>query len=147
MGSAALHSVDGRLYRAALLLCPGGFRRDHGDEMARDFDEARGEAALAGGKALWVLRFLMGVDLARTVVVQWLRTGFPAIACAATFLSLVLTEGLASVARRATVRIPADAVDSELLGVLLLTVIAVMVIAVTIVLTLWANRPRRVGRR
>ena len=140
-------SIDGRLYRAALLLCPAGFRRDHGEEMARDFDEARGEAALEGLRAVWALRLLLGVDLARTVVVQWLRTGFPAIACAAMFLSLLLTEGLASMARYATVQIPADAVESELLAILLLVVIAVLLIAVTIVLNLWVNPPRRAGRR
>ena len=140
-------SIDGRLYRAALLLCPAGFRRDHGEEMARDFDEARGEAALEGLRAVWALRLLLGVDLARTVVVQWLRTGFPAIACAAMFLSLLLTEGLASMARYATLQIPADAVESELLAILLLVVIAVLLIAVTIVLNLWVNPPRRAGRR
>ena len=147
MGSGPLRPFEGRLYRAALLLCPGGFRREHGEEMARDFDEACGEAAVAGGKALWILRFLMALDLARTIAVQWLRTGLPAIACAAIFLSLVVTEGLASLARRATVRLPVDAVDAELLGVLLVAVVAVMVIAMTIVLNLWVNRPRRVGRR
>jgi hypothetical protein len=142
-----VRSIDGRLYRAALLLCPGGFRRDYGEEMARDFDEARGEAVVEGRRAVWTLRLLLGLDLARTLVVQWLRTGFPAIACAAMFLSLLLTAGLASVARRATVQIPPDVVHSELLGILLLVVIAVMLIAMTIVLNLWVHRPGRFGRR
>ena len=82
---AAEHSAsfDARLYRAALHLCPGEFRREHGEEMACDFDEARGEVASAGARAVWMLRLLMGLDLARTIVVQWLRTGLPAIGCVA----------------------------------------------------------------
>ena len=147
MRAGALRSIDGWLYRAALWLCPARFRREHGDEMARDFDEARGEAASAGDRAVWSLRFLMIVDLACTVVVQWVRTGFPVIALASVLVSLALTAALATVARRATVRIPDDVAQAELLGVLFLAVIAVMLIAVTISLNLWVNPPRRVRRR
>ena len=77
MSHGAMRSLDGRLYRAALSLCPAGFRREHGDEMLRDFDEARGEAAADGDRALWILRLLMAVDLARTFGIQWVRIGVP----------------------------------------------------------------------
>ena len=102
MSSGAMRSLDGRLYRAALSLCPAGFRREHGDEMARDFDEARGEAAATGDRALWILRLLMAVDCVRTFGIQWLRTGVPAIGLASVLLTLALAEGLATVARRAS---------------------------------------------
>ena len=72
MPAEHLASFDVRLYRAALHLCPGEFRREHGEEMAWDFDEARGEVASAGTRAAWMVRLLMGLDLARTIVVQWL---------------------------------------------------------------------------
>ena len=143
MAADPLLPFDARLYRAALQLCPGEFRREHGGEMTCDYDEARSEVA----GAVWTFRLQMGVDLARTIVVQWLRTGLPAIACVALVVSLVLVAGFASVARRVTVHIPVDAVDSEALGVVLLAAIAVMVIVVTIVFNLWVHRPRRVGRR
>jgi hypothetical protein len=146
MPPGAMRSLDTRLYRAALLFCPTGFRREHGEEMARDFDEARGEAAACGDRALWVLRFLMGVDLARTVGIQWLRTGVPAIALAAMLVTLALVAGLALVARAATIPMPAAAVQDEVVGVLLLTVVTVVLIAMTIVLSLWASRPSRRGR-
>ena len=42
---------------------------------------------------------------------------------------------------------PANPADAEVLGVLLLAVTSVVLIAMTIVLTLWVNRPRRRGRR
>ena len=147
MPPAAVRSLDGRLYRAALSLCPAGFRQEHGDEMARDFEEARGEAAATGDRALWTLRLLMALDLVRTAGVQWLRTGLPAIALASILVPLSLAEGLAILARRARIRMPADIAQNELLGVLLLAVVAVVLIAMTIVVSLWAGRPSRRGRR
>ena len=140
-------SFDARLYRAVLRLCPGEFRREHGDEMACDFAEARSEAASAGARTFWALRLQMGVDLARTIVVQWLRTGLPAIACVALVCPLVVAAGVASAVRRLTFRIPADDVDAESVGVVLLFAVVLMVIAVTIVFNLWVHRPRRVARR
>jgi hypothetical protein len=140
-------SFDARLYRAALHLCPGEFRREHGDEMASDFEEARGEAAAAGVRAVATLRLLMGVDLARTIAVQWLRTGLPAIGCVALFCSLALVAGFATVARHIAIRIPDDTVDAEMVGVVLLAAVAVVVIVATIVFNLWVHRPRRAARR
>src|SRR5687768_6353396 len=113
-------SFDARLYRAALHLCPREFRREHGEEMACDFDEARREAASAGTSGVWILRLLMALDLAPTIVVQWLRTGLPAIGCVALVFPLVVAAGLASAVRRLTFRIPVDGVDSESVGVALL---------------------------
>ena len=155
MAPSAIPSLDGRLYRAALGLCPAGFRREHGDEMARDFDEAHGEAVAAGDHALWILRLLMAVDLVRTFGVQWLRTGFPAIGLASVLVTLALVQvsvlvtfavanGIVTVASQATTYTPADA---EIIGVLLAAVICVLLIATTIVLTQWASRPARRGRR
>jgi hypothetical protein len=147
MSPGAMRSLDGRLYRAALSLCPAGFRREHGDEMARDFDEACGEAAATGDRALWILRLLMAVDLVRTFGIQWLRTGFPASGLASILVTLALAEGLATVARRARIQMPADAEHAEILGVLLLAVTSVVLIAMTIVLNFWVSRPSRRGRR
>jgi hypothetical protein len=147
MASSAMTSLEGRLYRAALLLCPGRFRREHGDEMVLDFDEAHREAAGHGDAALWILRFGMAVDLVRTLAIQWIRTGFPAIGLASILITFALAEGIATVARHATIYVPADAADEEILGVVFLAVISVLLIAMTIVLTQWVNRPRRRGRR
>ena len=147
MAPSAIPSLDGRLYRAALCLYPAGFRREHADEMARDFDEARGEAAAAGDRALWILRLLIAVDLVRTFGVQWLRSGFPAIGLASILVSLTLAEGIATVARIARVQMPDEAVDGEVVGVLLLAVVTVVLIAMTITISLWVGRLNRRGRR
>ena len=147
MSGRGSYSLDGRLYRAALSLCPAGFRVEHGDELARDFDEGRGEALATGDRELWSFRLLMAIDLVRTFAVQWFRTGVPAIALASAILALTLAAGMASVARRATIPMPTDPANAEILGVLLLAVTSVMVIAITASLNLWVNRPGRRGRR
>lgn len=147
MAAAHASPLDTRLYRAALRLCPGEFRRDHSDEMACDFDEARREVGAAGARAMWRLRLLMGLDLARTIVVQWFRTGRPAIGCAALVVSLLSTVGLAAAVRTLTFRIPAYSVESEVVVLVLLAIIAIMVIMATIVFNLCLVRPHRAGRR
>ena len=147
MHPAAMRSLDRRLYRAALSLCPASFRREHGDEMTLDFDQACGEAAADGDGALWSLRLLMAVDLVRTFGVQWLRTGFPAVVVASVLVTLALVEGLATVARRATIDMPPGVEDEEVIGFLFLVVICVLLIATTIALTLWMTRFIRRGRR
>ena len=139
--------LDARLYRLGLRLCPGEFRRDHSDEMACDFEEARNEAAAAGAQAIWVFRLLVGADLARTLAVQWLRTGLPVIGCAALLFTLLLANGVASAARFVTARMRVDRLPSDAVGVVLLSAVAVMVIVATIVFNHWVHRPRRIGRR
>jgi hypothetical protein len=145
MPARAPRSLDGRWYRMALSLCPPAFRREHGDEMAQDFAEARREAAARGDGALWTLRLLMAIDLVRTFSVQWLRTGFPVIALVSVLVSLAIAEALAAIARRATIPMP-DA-DADVVGILLLAVTSVVLIAMTITLSLWVSRTTLRGRR
>jgi len=140
-------SFEARLYRAAVRLCPPEFRREHGDEMAADFDEALVELSSTRRTQVWVLRWAMGVDVGRTIVVQWLRTGLPIIGVIAVCTTLLLAAGVASAARLMTMRIRADAAASDIVGVVLLAAVAVLVIGVTIVFNLCLYRPRRVGRR
>jgi hypothetical protein len=141
------HPLDVHLYRACLRACPPAFLREYGDEMIRDFVDARDEAAAEGRHALWRLRLLMALDLLRTIGTQWTRTGWPVIGLVSVMAALSVAAGLAAVARRATFVIPGDAVHSEALGLLLLATISVFLIAVTIALTLWTARPVRRRRR
>ena len=115
--------------------------------MVRDFDEARHEAAADGDRALWLLRCLIAIDLVRTLAVQWLRTGLPVIALASVVVPLAIAEGIATVARRATVQIPTGLEDEEIVVVLFLAVIAVVLIEMTILLSLWVGRMTRPRRR
>jgi hypothetical protein len=147
MSRSLSRSLDARAYRAALWLCPSGFRREYGDDMARDFDDARSEVISMGTRALWRLRLMMAVDLARTAGAQWSRTGLPIIAVISLTAALALAEGLATIARHATFELPADGGNIEMIGVLLLATVSVFLIAMTIVITLWAGRSLRHGRR
>jgi hypothetical protein len=133
----------------ALWLCPPVFRREHGDEMSRDFDEARLEAAACGSGALWTLRLVMAIDLVRTVGVQWLRTGLLAIALVSVAVQLAVAEGLARIARLATIPMPDydNAAHEDVMGVLLLAVTTLVLIAMTIALNLWVTRLNRRRRR
>jgi hypothetical protein len=140
-------AFDTCLYRTALWLCPSAFRRAYADEMVRDFAEAHDEASTGRAGGLWSLRLVMAVDVVRTVLVQWARTGLPLIAVISLTLALVLAEGVATLARRAAFEIPADTMHAEMIGVVLLATTAVFIIAMTIVLTLWAAGPTRRGRR
>jgi hypothetical protein len=141
-----MNSFEGQLYRAALSLFPGDFRRDHGAEMSRDFDEAREEAA-DSSSAVWLLRCCMAIDLVRTFAVQWVRTGLPVIAIASILLPLVIAEGVATAVRSMRVRIP-DGVDhAEMVVVLFMVEISVVLIAMTIFVSLWVGRLMQSRRR
>ena len=145
MPSTFLSAFEGRLYRVALTLLPGAFRREHGAEMARDFDEARQEADST--RALWLLRAGISIDLVRTVAVQWIRTGLPLVAIASILFSLALAEGLAALARRASVRMPDGLEHEDAVVVLFMAEILVVLIAMTIFISLWVGRLMRHGRR
>jgi hypothetical protein len=145
MPSTLLSSTEGRLYRAALTLLPATFRREHGAEMARDFDEARQEAD--GTRAFLLLRAGISIDLVRTLAVQWVRTGLPLIAIASILLSLALAEALAAIARRTSVRMPDGLEHEDALVVLFMAEILVVLIAMTIFISLWVGRLMRHGRR
>lgn len=146
---ATPRSLEGQWYRLALWLCPPVFRREHGDEMLRDFDDARGEAVVNGNGALWTLRFAIALDLVRTFGAQWLRTGLPAIALVSASLQLVVAEGLAKIFHTVRVPMPDNLPDEDVLGVLLIAITVVVLIGMTITLNLWVSRMnrRRLRRR
>lgn len=144
---AAPRSLEGQCYRLALMLCPPVFRREHGDEMSRDFDELRGEAAERGSGALWTLRLAVSIDLARTAGEQWLRTGLPAIALVAAIVQLVIALALAAFAKLAAMglAIPDHVThaDAEMMGILLIAITSFVLIGLTIALNLWVTRLNR----
>jgi len=135
-------SLDTRLYRAALYLYPPVFRRDFAAEMVRVFDAARHERLLArpGGR-LWAFRAHMWVDLAGAVVRQWLRTGWPVIAALSILYPLTAASALSSLWRRLPVVLPTGTADGDILVLEMLTAVVILLVAATIILTLWFTRP------
>jgi len=145
--SAHTESLDVQLYGIALRLCPVRFREDFAGDMARDFADARSESRAAGRAELWRFRGRMAGDLARTIVTQWFRTGLPAFAAAAAIVPVVVVPILASLWRHSQFAIPVHARDAEAIGLSLYAVVAVLLVAETIVLTTWTTRLMRRPRQ
>jgi hypothetical protein len=141
-------SLDARLYRAALYLYPPAFRRDFGAEMVRVFDEARQETLLSGpGGGLWRFRARMSADLASAIVRQWLKTGWPVVGALSLLYSLTAASALASLWRRLPFVLPRGTADADILMLELLAAIVLLLVATTIILTLWFTRPLLYRRR
>jgi hypothetical protein len=134
------------LYRAALYLCPPEFRREFADEIVRVFDEARGASA-AGGESLWRFRARMTVDLVATIVRQWMRTGWPYIAVASVASPAIVIAFVTGAFKLVAARVPRVDADNDVLVLALLSSTVVLLIAGTIILTLWFTRPLLYRRR
>jgi len=141
-------SLDTRLYRAALHLYPPAFRRDFSREIVRVFDEARQEMLRTRPQdGLWAFRARMIVDLARTIVGQWLRTGWPYIAVLSILYPLTAASALSSLWRRWPIVLPRGTADADILMLELLAAVVLLIVATTIILTLWFTRPLLYRRR
>jgi hypothetical protein len=141
-------TLDRRIYEAALYLYPPAFRREFGAEMLQDFDEAQAETwCRRGRRALFLVH--LTTDLARSAMWQWLRSGLPAVvglSAGATLISVSIA-GLSRAGPAGPMPMPSSHADRELLGLLILATVAMLVIAMTIVLTIWATPIRRLPRR
>jgi hypothetical protein len=141
-------SLDARCYHAALFLCPPAFRREFSREILLVFDEARQEARLAaGGSGLWPFRARMSADLAITIARQWLRTGWPIVAPLAILYPFAASSALASLWKLIPFRIPSGTPDADVLMLELLAAVVLLIVAATIILTLWFTRPLLYRRR
>ena len=138
-----VQSAGAAAYRAAVQLYPADFRREFGDEMARDFVQATREASRDGSRGgvprLWAR---VGADFVCSLVLQWMRTGLPAVGLIAAACSF---GGISMAARvlvgRTWISPPASAVDAELVTLFLLVIVLLLIILTTICVTLWIARP------
>jgi hypothetical protein len=136
------------MYRAALYLCPPEFRREFSDEIVRVFEDARREIAGADAReSLWAFRARIAADLAATIVRQWLRTGWPYIALAAIASPVIVIALVTGLFTLAAARVPRVEADNDVMVLALLSATVVLLIAGTIILTLWFTRPLLYRRR
>ena len=142
-GRPRLRGIGARVYYAALFLCPPAFRREFSNEMARDVDDAAEDMRSAGSAAALLLWIGIAADLGATVVVQWLRTGWPVLAACSLAGAIAATRVAANMLWREPLPVPATASDRDLLTLLLLTGTVLLVIVATIVFTFWFCRPVR----
>jgi hypothetical protein len=140
-------SIGVRLYRGLLLLYPARFRHQFEIEMARDFEEASHDALAdrRGSMALVALWGLVAGDFLRTLAIQWLRTGLPLIALVAAFATSGTVSVLAWIWPSPPVA--SGSSDSDVVFLIVITAVVLLVIASTIVFTLWFLRPLVYRRR
>jgi hypothetical protein len=138
------------VYRALLYFYPPRFRREFSDEMACDFDDATFDAWIGGRwsavAALWAV---VGADFARSVTVQWVRTGWPALVGLSATWSLSCCALIAQqFVPRTEVFVPRTRTEEEMLLMMLASVVVFVLIAVTIIVTaaFWALVVRRTRR-
>jgi hypothetical protein len=147
----ARSSVGDVVYRAILRLYPVRFREDFAADMALDFADASDEAWLA---ARWtgLVRVWVGsaADVSRSLAVQWLRTPLPFVS----LISIVIALSTAAIAQTIVPKGPffvdVQPRDRDLIVLILLTACVLLVIAATIIFTLWFLRPllyRRTTRK
>jgi hypothetical protein len=132
-------AVATNIYQACLLLYPATFRVEFGDEMVSDFDEATADAwqerRWEGVLALWALVF---VDFTRTVAVQWLKTGLPAlIALSAIWSMMIATLVAQQFVPRAQILAPPRTPDEEVSMMLVGIGVLIWLIAAIIAVTGW----------
>jgi hypothetical protein len=138
-----------RVHAALLLLYPPAFRREFTPQMSYDFDEASRDAWRAGGGlAMAMLWLRAAADLARTIPVQWARTGLPALllvsplpACA------VFALAATRIGRVRPIAIAATEADREALELVLAATVVIVLLAASITIVTWLTRPLRQRHR
>jgi hypothetical protein len=135
--------VDAMLYRAALYLYPPAFREEYSQEMLLDFQDARRDALAAGPRRLrWMFWAEIAVDLCRSLLMQWLRTGLPLIGATAITCSLAVVLALLFFWQAPfIVQVAGADIDVLLSG--LLSTIVLLIVAGTAILTTWFTRTTR----
>lgn len=84
------------LYEVLLVLFPRSFREEFGYEMMCDVRDACRRAAQSGGRfRLISLAARCVADVARNLVIQWVRTGLPALVVISASWTLLLFSLLA----------------------------------------------------
>ena len=137
--SNAPPAIATHIYQACLLFYPSAFRLQFGDEMVCDFDEATDDAWHARGwtglVALWCL---IGIDFARTVAIQWLRTGLPAVlVLSVTWSTMMCTLIAQQFVPRAAALKPPRTPDDEMKLMLVGLAVVIVLIAAIILVTAW----------
>jgi hypothetical protein len=146
-----LVSIGVAVYKVLLGLYPRAFRREFASDMIQDFEEASEEARTNDGwRVLLSFWLFTGADVARSVPVQWLRSGTPIVIV----LALVIATSCAAVVGMIDTRVPyimrSSSPERDELLLLILATTIVVVIAATIIFALMFLRPvlnRNAARR
>jgi hypothetical protein len=144
-------SVADVLYRAVLRLYPARFQEDFASDMALDFAEASDDAwrerRWAGLIGVWCRA---SADVLRSLTLQWMRTHLPLISVLSIGIALSTAALAQTIAPKGPFFVNVQPHDRDLVVLILITACVLLVIASTIVFTLWFLRPllyRHTARR
>jgi hypothetical protein len=139
---AACADVAAAIYKALLRLYPGRFHDEFAPDMALDFADASDDAwerrRWRGLVALWTRT---GADLAASLAVQWMRTGIPLVAIVAFTATSVAASMAFTLAPSGPLLINIAPDDRELVFLLFTTACVLLIVAATIIFSLWFLRP------
>jgi len=128
-----------RAYETALMLMPPAFRHEFGPEMTCDLADLIAEERVRGGSA-W-RRFAWAVaDLLRVAPGLWIRSGLPFVALAAAATAFTVVAVIAQIVPR-TLAPPISTDDRDVGALMFLIAVVILVIANTLIISLWFLRP------
>jgi len=128
-----------RAFACVLFVLPPAFRREFGDEMTCDFSDSLADTPGVRGGATLRLWLLAVADLLRSAPRLWLDTGLPMIAGVSGVLALAVATAAARL--RPTVPIPDLGDDRDVRLLIVLVAVVLVVIANTLIVSLWFLRP------
>jgi hypothetical protein len=136
LASGRAMAIATHVYGVLVWFYPPAFRRDFALEMVCDFDEATSEA-WREGRWLAVAELWLHVchDLARTVLIQWLRHGLPLVPVLSAFGTTMFVFALASGIWRPLRPLARLAKDNDLTLLVLLATMVILIAAAVITFT------------
>ena len=139
------------LYKVLLGLYPPAFRREFSSDMIQDFEEASHEAWATGGwRGFLSLASFTGMDVARGVLMQWLRNGRAIVMGLAFVIAGACATVIGTLNLRVRYIIQPSSPERDGVLVLIVVTTVVVIIAATVIFSLIFLRPaltRHAGRR
>jgi len=129
-----------RAFALAMYLLPPAFRREFGDEMTCDFTDSVADVDSGPRPAALFLLARAIFDLSRSAPRLWLESGLPFIAAAAAILGLIVAATAARL-RPTELPVPDLGDDRDVRTLILLVGVVIVVIANTLIVSLWFLRP------
>jgi hypothetical protein len=130
-----------RAFAGSLYLLPPAFRREFGEEMTCDFADSVADTADTGPRPAPLFLLVRAVlDLLRSAPRLWLESGLPFIVAAAAILGLIVAATAARL-RPTALPVPDLGNDRDVRTLILLVAVVIVVIANTLIVSLWFLRP------
>ena len=139
------------IYRALLVLYPRAFHREFASDMIQDFEEASHEAWTNDGwRGVVSLWWFTGADVARGVLLQWVRSGTLIVTGCALMIATSCVAAVGMIDPRVPYTMAHSSAERDGLLLLILATTVVVLVAAILIFSLMFLRPvlnRSAGRR